>query len=146
VTPDSAAQRIIAQLGLQPHPEGGCYAETWRHRPSGGGRGVGSAIYFLLRRGELSRCHRVDATEIWHFYAGQPLQLQIFAEPATSWSTVVLGPDVDAGQRPQVIVPAGAWQTAATLGDFTLVGATVSPAFEFDGFELAPLSFQPPAR
>ncbi|MDQ3538229.1 MAG: cupin domain-containing protein [Actinomycetota bacterium] len=140
---DSAAQRLIAQLGLSPHPEGGWYAETWR-RPSGGGRGAGSAIYFLLRRGEVSRWHRVDATEIWHFYAGQPLQLQV-AATSTPPRTVVLGPDVGAQQRPQAIVPAGAWQTAATLGEFTLVGATVSPAFELDGFELAPPGWQPPA-
>lgn len=134
---------LIARLGLAPHPEGGWFAETWRHDPGDGSRGAGSAIYFLLRRGEVSRWHRVDATEVWHFYAGSPLELRVVAGHGDR-RTVVLGPDVAAGQRPQAVVPAGAWQTARPLGDHTLVGATVSPAFTFDGFELAPPGWEPP--
>lgn len=137
------ADDLIATLNLQPHPEGGWYAETWRHDPGDGSRGAGSAIYFLLRAGEVSHWHRVDADEVWHFYAGAPLELRV-AAPGALARTHLLGPDVAAGQRPQVVVAAGAWQSAATLGDYTLVGATVSPAFEFAGFELATPDFQPP--
>jgi uncharacterized protein len=136
------ADRLIVTLELQPHPEGGWYAETWRHRPPDGSRGAGSAIYFLLRQGEVSRWHRVDADEIWHYYAGDPLQLRI-AEAGAAPGSHILGPDVEAGQRPQIVVPAGAWQTARPLGQYTLVGATVSPAFEFAGFQLAPDEFEP---
>lgn len=139
---DPPGEAVIRTLGLQPHPEGGWYAETWRHDPGDGTRGSGSAIYFLLRRGEVSHWHRVDATEVWHFYAGAPLELRIAAGAAPA--TVTLGPDVAGGERPQAIVPAHAWQSAASLGDYTLVGATVSPAFTFDGFELAPSGWTPP--
>lgn len=132
MTPDD----IIALLGLQPHPEGGYYAETWRHQPDDGGRGAGTAIYYLLRAGEKSHWHRVDAAEMWHFYAGGPLELRIGPE------TVVLGTDLAAGQRPQWVVPAGVWQAARPLGAWTLVGCTVSPAFQFSGFEMAPPEFE----
>jgi predicted cupin superfamily sugar epimerase len=134
------AAALIARLGLQPHPEGGWYRETWRHDPGDGQRGAGTAIYFLLTRGQRSAWHRVDATEIWHFYAGAPLQLHL-ADDVSQPSTVLLGNDLDAGQLPQRIVAAHQWQAAETTGDFTLVGCTVSPAFEFRGFEMvaAPL-------
>lgn len=134
---------LISRLGLQPHPEGGWFAETWRHEPADGGRGAGSAIYFLLRRDEVSRWHRVDATEVWHFYAGDPLELRVAGDRGDV-RTVVLGPDVEAGQRPQAVVGQRAWQTARSLGAYTLVGATVSPAFTFEGFELAPPGWEPP--
>ena len=140
---NDSAQPVIDALGLQPHPEGGWYVETWRHAPDGGGRGAGSAIYFLLRAGEVSRWHRVDADEIWHFYAGAPLELTIASEDGAPVRHT-LGSDLVAGQRPQAVVPAGAWQTARTLGDYTLVGATVSPAFTFEGFELAAPDWSPP--
>jgi predicted cupin superfamily sugar epimerase len=136
-------QRIITQLGLNPHPEGGWFVETWRHNPGNGRRGAGSAIYFLLAGEEVSRWHRIDATELWHFYAGDPLELHI-APQGEAPRTVVLGPDLASGQRPQAIVPAHAWQNARSLGAYTLVGTTVSPAFEFNGFELAPPDWQPP--
>lgn len=138
------ADAVIELLGLERHPEGGWYAETWRHDPGDGTRGAGSAIYFLLREGEVSRWHRLDADEVWHFHAGGPLELRI-AGPDRSSETVVVGTDLADGQRPQVLVPARAWQSAATLGAYTLVGVTVSPAFVFDGFELAPEGWEPSA-
>ncbi len=130
------ARRVIAALGLAPHPEGGHFRETWRHAPHAGGRGAGTAIYYLLAAGEVSAWHRVDATEIWHFYAGAPLRLTIRAEGRDL--PVLLGGDVAGGHVPQAIVPSRAWQTAESTGAWTLVGCTVSPAFEFAGFELAP--------
>jgi hypothetical protein len=133
---------IIRHLGLRPHPEGGHYRETYRHVAEGGGRGAMTAIYFLLRAGEVSHWHRVDATEIWHYYAGAPLDLAV-AEDGARPRTLVLGPDLAAGQAPQVIVPPGAWQSARSRGDWTLVGCTVGPAFEFAGFELAPPGWNP---
>ena len=128
--------RIIEALGLEPHPEGGHYRETWRDAPGGGGRGSGTAIYYLLASGEVSAWHRIDAVEIWHFYAGEPLALAIRA--AGDETVFTLGPDIAAGHVPQAIVPAHAWQSARPLGAWALVGCTVSPAFEFSGFEMAP--------
>jgi predicted cupin superfamily sugar epimerase len=122
---------IIKSLGMKPHPEGGHFVETWRHVPEEGGRGAGSAIYFLLREGFESALHRVDADEIWHFYAGAPVLLTIGDAKST------LGADFAAGQRPQLVVPANEWQSARTLGEWSLAGCTVSPAFQFEGFELA---------
>jgi len=128
---------LITHLGLMPHPEGGHYRETWRDTPADGSRGAGTAIYFLLRAGERSHWHRVDAAEAWHFYAGDPLQLQMPGK------TMILGPDLGTGQRPFALIPAGVWQAAAPLGRWSLVGCTVSPAFNFSGFELAPAGWQP---
>ena len=135
------ADDVIHRLGLEPHPEGGWFAETWRHAPPDGGRGVGTAIHFLLRAGERSHWHRVDATEIWHHYAGAPLELEL--SDGAEIRRIILGDDLDVGHRPQVIVAPGEWQAARTLGEFTLVGCTVSPAFEFAGFELAPPGWSP---
>ncbi len=130
-------EAIIAELGLEPHPEGGMYAETWRHDPGDGSRGTGTAIYYLLRAGESSWKHRVDAAEIWHYYAGDPVAMILEREglPAREY---ILGPDLATGARPQVVVPAHAWQSARPLGAWTLMGCTVSPAFQFEGFVLAP--------
>lgn len=137
--------RIIETLGLQPHPEGGWYAETWRHRPGDGGRGAGTAIYYLLTAGQRSHWHRIDATEIWHFYAGEPLTLRIHGgDGPEATVAVTLGADVASGQRPQAVVPAGAWQSAEPDGAWTLVGCTVSPGFVFETFELAPPDWSPP--
>ncbi|MBX3287421.1 MAG: cupin domain-containing protein [Actinobacteria bacterium] len=136
-------QDLIDRLGLSPHPEGGWYRETWRDEPADGGRGVGSAIYFLLGEGERSHWHRVDAAEVWHHYAGDPLELAI--ADGDHHVVVRLGPDLDAGQEPQALVPARAWQAARTTGAWTLVGATVSPAFEFAGFDLAAPDWTPDA-
>ncbi len=139
----SSAAAIIASLGLQPHPEGGHYRETFRDSAvDGAGRARSTAIYFLLARGERSHWHRVDAVEIWHHYAGDPLTLRIADDGGSR--TVCLGPDVAAGQSPQAIVPASAWQSAESLGDWTLAGCTVAPAFEFAHFELAPKGWEPP--
>jgi uncharacterized protein len=133
---------IIERLRMKPHPEGGHYVETWRHRPAAGGRGAGTAIHFLLQRGEVSHWHRVDADEIWLFHAGDPLAVSI-SEDGLSVDERVLGIDLLAGQQPQVIVPANAWQSALTQGDWTLVSCTVSPAFLFERFELAPPGWKP---
>ncbi len=137
---ESEADAIIAALGLAPHPEGGSFRETWRD-PSVP-RGHGTAIYYLLKAGEVSRWHRVDAAEIWHYYAGAPLALSI-AAPNDKPTLYRLGPDIAAGERPQILVPPKHWQSAQSEGDWTLVGCTVSPAFEFAGFEMAAPEWEP---
>ena len=131
---DVSGDDLIERFGLQPHPEGGHYRETWRG--PGPGRPSGTAILFLLRAGEVSRWHRIDATEIWHFYRGDALELSLFVDDAVRVEH--LGPD-----QPQVIIPPGVWQSARPLGDHTLVGCTVSPGFSFDHFELAPEGWEP---
>ena len=138
-----AADALIAALGLKPHPEGGHYAETFRDADGPDGRARCTAIYFLLRAGERSHWHRVDATEIWHYYAGDPLELSLAAGDHETPHTHVLGPDLSRGQRPQVVAPAHHWQAARSLGAWTLVGCTVSPGFEFSGFELAAPDWTP---
>ena len=138
------ADEIIARLDLAPHPEGGWYRETWIAAAAEGERAVGTAILFLLKAGEASHWHRVDADEIWHFHAGAPLALRVAVTEAGPSRTGVLGADLAAGQMPQRIVPAGHWQAARSLGDWTLVSCTVSPAFRFEGFELAPPGFDIP--
>jgi predicted cupin superfamily sugar epimerase len=137
------AVEIIRLLDLKPHPEGGHFRETFRD-PSeiGGGRAASTAIYFLLAHGERSHWHRVDATEVWHWHAGAPLKLEISDAPGKI-ECITLGCDLAAGERPQGVVPAHAWQAAQTLGDWTLVGCTVAPGFEFKQFELAPLNWVP---
>ncbi|MBY4593079.1 MULTISPECIES: cupin domain-containing protein [Rhizobium] len=133
---------IIRELGMQPHPEGGWYAETFRDT-AGGERGHSTAIYYLLTEGQRSHWHRVhDAVEVWHYYAGAPLSLHRSADGTTS-ETLTLGTNLAAGERPQAIVPANWWQAAESLGDFTLVGCTVSPGFEFSSFEMAPAGWTP---
>jgi uncharacterized protein len=139
---EASAEAVIAALGLAPHPEGGCFRETFRAAPAAGGRGASTAIYFLLRAGEVSRWHRVDADEVWHWYAGARLLLSISADGRTTMQQR-LGNDVLGGERPQAVVPAGAWQSARSTGAWTLVGCTVAPAFDFSGFELAPSGWEP---
>jgi predicted cupin superfamily sugar epimerase len=136
------ADAIIAALALAPHPEGGWFRETFRDAPAGGGRGALTQIYYLLREGERSRWHRVDAIEVWHFYAGEPLVLHI-AEGDGAARTAVLGTAFAEGQTAHAVVPAHAWQAAEPLGAFALVGCTVAPAFQFAGFELAPEGWEP---
>ncbi len=136
------AADIIRRLNLAPHPEGGHYRQTWR--AAGTGRTAGTAIYFLLAAGERSHWHRVDAAEIWHFYAGAPLTLWTAETDQGPRVAHHLGPDLAAGQLPQVIVQPDHWQAAETTGDWSLVGCTVSPAFEFSGFHLAPDGFDIP--
>lgn len=136
------AAEIIARLGLAPHPEGGCYRETYRHAAEGGGRGDATCIYYLLQAGETSHWHKVDAVEIWHHYAGAPLALSI-SEDGRAVRTEVIGKDFAAGQQAHAVVPPDAWQSAVSLGDWTLVGCTVAPAFDFAGFEMAPKDWRP---
>lgn len=132
-----SADDIISLLELEPHPEGGYFRETFRDYVTVGptGRAASTAIYFLLKGGEVSRWHRVDAAEVWHWYAGAALQLKT-APPEGTAQLKTLGPNLDAGERPQAVVPAGYWQQAECLGGWTLVGCTVAPGFTFDGFEL----------
>ncbi|PTX45961.1 hypothetical protein IQ03_04189 [Gemmobacter caeni] len=137
------AQRLIAALGLEPHPEGGWYRQTWVD-DSSSGRPSGTAIHFLLQADERSHWHRVDAAEIWHWHAGAPLILSLAETTEGPARDIRLGPDVLAGEAPQVIVPAHHWQAAAPTGDWTLVSCTVSPGFRFEGFTLAPPGFDIP--
>ena len=139
--PKEAAD-IIAQLDLRPHPEGGHYRETFRDTATDAdGRARSTAIYFLLSRGERSRWHRIDAVEVWHHHAGAPLTLQIADDDGRR--SVRLGSDLAAGEEPQAIVPPHALQAAESNGDWTLVGCTVAPGFEFAKFELAPKGWEP---
>ncbi|OEJ69616.1 cupin domain-containing protein [Magnetovibrio blakemorei] len=141
--PGLDADEVITTLGLEPHPEGGHFKEIYRADGPDGGRGQVTTIYFLLKAGEVSHWHRVqDAVEIWCWHGGAALELSIHAE-GTELETHVLGLDLQAGQRPQAIVPVNAWQAAKPLGDWTLVGCQVAPAFDFARFELAPPGFEP---
>ncbi len=129
------AEEIAKSLDLKPHPEGGFYRETFRDSAAPSGRAYSTAIYYLLRAGESSRWHRVDAAEVWHWYAGDPLELSIAGDAGLE--RIVLGPDLARGMRPQAVVPAQHWQSARVLGAYTLAGCTVAPGFEFSGFEIA---------
>ncbi len=136
------AADVIRLLELKPHPEGGHFRETFRDaRTVEDGRAASTAIYFLLARRERSHWHRVDAAEVWHFYAGAALELEIAEQGRRE--RVALGCDLAAGERPQAIVPAHAWQAAQSRGDWTLCGCTVAPGFEFVQFELAPKGWEP---
>jgi predicted cupin superfamily sugar epimerase len=138
------AAEIVRRLGLVPHPEGGHYRETFRDaRLVDGTRAASTAIYFLLAHGERSHWHRIDAVEVWHFHAGAPLLLETAATAESAVTRVTLGPDFAAGENPQAIVPAGAWQAAESRGAWTLVGCTVAPGFAFERFELAPKGWRP---
>ena len=142
MSPDIPAARIVETLGLQPHPEGGWYRETFRD-DGGEGRAASTAIYYLLEQGQISAWHRVkDAAETWHHYAGGPLRLRL-AAPGGPEQSHVLGPDLFSGETPQLVVPVGWWQAAEPLGAWTLVGCTVAPGFEFAAFELAPDGWTP---
>ncbi len=133
------AAEIIRHLGLKPHPEGGYYRETFRdQRCVESGRSASTAIYFLLEAGQVSRWHRIDAAEIWHWYAGAPLALALRSQLDAADVLLRLGSDLAAGELPQAVVPERHWQQAMSLGEWTLVGCTVAPGFTFDGFELAP--------
>lgn len=137
------ADDIIRRLDLKPHPEGGHFRETFRD--AGGSRGASTAIYYLLKAGERSHWHRVDAAEVWHFYAGDALELAVSPEGRTT-QTHVLGTNLARGERPQIVVPKNVWQSARPLGRFTLVGCTVAPAFQFEGFEMAPPDWTPSGK
>jgi predicted cupin superfamily sugar epimerase len=135
------AEEIIAALNLQPHPEGGHYRETFRD-DNGELRAASTAIYYLLRKGERSHWHRIDAVEVWHYYAGGPLLLKISPD-GVEVNERLLGPNITAGQTPQIVIPRHAWQYAMPHGDWTLVGCTVAPGFEFSAFEMAPEDWSP---
>ena len=142
--PGLAAVEVIAALGLGPHPEGGHYREVWRDTPVSGGRGAGTAIHFLLDAGELSHWHRVDAAELWLWQGGGPLTLSLAPDGGEIAREVRLGPGLGAGEALIGVVPAGWWQAARPAGGrWCLVSCTVSPAFEFAGFELAPPGWEP---
>lgn len=140
----SEAQAIIDQLDLKPHPEGGFYRETFRDPDTTTeGRALSTAIYFLLLEGQVSRWHTVDAVEMWHWYAGAPLELGV-AAPGQPAERLTLGIDLPSGIQPQAVIPTGWWQQARSLGAWTLVDCTVAPGFTFDGFVLAPAGHEPP--
>ena len=142
-SPELSAEHVIKLLGLQPHPEGGHFRETFRDEAKiAGARAASTAIYFLLAAGEISRWHRVDAAEAWHWYAGAPLELSL-ADDKGTLKRLQLGSALDAGERLQAVVAARHWQSARSLGAWTLVGCTVAPGFEFAGFELANEGFDP---
>ena len=136
------ARDIIEHLNLLPHPEGGWYRETWKADTKVNKRPTGTAIYYLLEADDLSHWHTVDAAEMWFWHAGGPLALTV-SEDGVSAQNHILGPELAAGQNPQLLVPTGWWQTAASLGAYTLVSCTVSPGFQFSGFRLAPQDWKP---
>ncbi len=141
-----SAREVIRALDLAPHPEGGHYRETFRDTAiDADGRPRSTAILFLLAGDEFSEWHRVDAAEAWHHYAGAPLVITLSPNGHDA-AAHRLGPDFRAGQSPQLVVPAGCWQTAASMGAWTLVGCTVAPGFRFEGFELAPPDWRPRPR
>ena len=135
------ADDVIRLLDLKPHPEGGYFRETFRDPETKDGRSRSTAIYYLLKAGEVSRWHRIDAVEIWHWYAGAPLELKL--HDGSGLRSFVLGPALTEGQVPQAVVPVRCWQSARSLGAYSLVGCTVAPGFEFSGFELAPEGWEP---
>ena len=141
---DLGVNEIVRLLGMQAHPEGGWYVETFRDSDTGlDGRARSTAIYYLLAADQVSVWHRIDAVETWHWYAGGPMVLTLSPPDGKGARVHHLGPDLRGGQRPQCVVPAHHWQTAESLGAWTLVGCTVAPGFRFEGFELAPEDWRP---
>lgn len=139
-----SADQIRRLLDLAPHPEGGWYRETFRDASvAGSGRAASTAIFFMLADGEVSRWHRVDAAEVWHHYAGAPLELRHSPSADVLPATRILGSRLDRGELPQIVVPKGDWQQARPLGPWTLAGCTVAPGFMFEGFEMAAAGFEP---
>jgi predicted cupin superfamily sugar epimerase len=136
-----SAREVIATLGMERHPEGGWYVQTFEDTATSEGRARSTAIYYLLEHGDRSHWHRVDAVEVWHYYAGAPLNLRV--SDGEQMDIYRLGPEIIKGDRPQVVVPQRAWQAAESIGDWTLVGCTVAPGFLYSGFELAPSDWVP---
>jgi len=143
ISGDLGAREIVRMLEMQPHPEGGWYRRTFEDPAQQDGRPLSTAIYYLLEAEQMSAWHRVDAVEIWHYHAGAPISLTLSPPDGRGATAHVLGPDLRAGCRPQVVVPTLWWQTAVSLGAWTLVGCTVAPGFRFEGFELAPPDWRP---
>ncbi|HEY8596215.1 MAG TPA: cupin domain-containing protein [Devosiaceae bacterium] len=142
---EPSASEVIERLALERHPEGGWYRQTMADPAPDGGRALSTAIYYLLEAGDCSHWHRVDATEVWHWYAGAPLELSISSD-GQAIVRHLLGADVANQQLPQAVVPRGQWQSARSHGEWTLCGCTVAPGFEFSGFELAPDGWTPRAH
>ena len=142
ISGDLGVNEIVRMFGMENHPEGGYFVETFRDEAGPDGRARSTAIYFLLPAGEVSAWHRVDAAEIWLWHAGGPLSLTV-SEDGVEARHQRLGPDLRSGERPQGVVPPHAWQTAESLGAWTLVSCTVAPGFQFEGFELAPPDWRP---
>ena len=140
MTPDE----IIAALDLKPHPEGGFYRESFRDFEGPDGRAYSTAIYYLLKAGEVTRWHRIDVAEVWHWYGGDAVELSVVG--SVTISRILLGPKLNEGQRPQVIVQARAWQHTKALGSYALCGCTVAPGFEFSNLEIAPEGWSPPSH
>lgn len=148
-----SASALIEQLGLAAHPEGGWYKETWRGAAGADGRAGGTAILFLLRAGEASHWHTVDAAELWFWQAGDPVELRLAAGDAGPVRSVILGADVGAGQQLQGLVAPGEWQAARPATGsgvearhgYSLVSCVVVPGFDFAGFVLAPPGWEPGA-
>jgi uncharacterized protein len=140
--PQSDSQVIIQAFGMAPHPEGGWYVETFRAPAAPGTRSSVTAIYFLLQEGQRSHWHAVDASEIWLWHAGSPIQLHL-SPGGQQTETILLGTDIAAGESPQAVVPAGIWQSAKSIAGWSLVSCIVAPAFEFDGFTVAPADWSP---
>lgn len=136
------AAEVIALLELERHPEGGWYRQTFAEEAPGGDRHLSTAIYYLLEGEDVSVWHRVDAAEVWHWHAGAPLKLSL-CHNGKAIDEYVLGSNLRQSERPQVVVPKGCWQTARSLGAWTLVGCTVAPGFTFSGFEMAPEDWEP---
>jgi predicted cupin superfamily sugar epimerase len=134
---DVDAREIIRLLDLRPHPEGGFYRETWGTRTKLAGKPAGTSIYYLLRKNEVSRWHRVPSDRSWQWCAGAPLEL-ILSEDKEDQNQLVLGPDLEQDEEPQIHVPNSWWQKARTLGDWTLVQCTAAPGYVFEGYEMAP--------
>ena len=139
---DMDAQSVIQYLSMNQHPEGGWYVETYRASAEDGARGAMTAIYFLLTKGQRSHWHQVDAAEAWLWHAGAPLRLRVSADGAAT-DEIVLGPELSEGQHPQAVVPAHAWQSAESLGAWTLVSCVVAPAFHFEGFRISAPGWEP---
>ena len=135
-------REIVRLLDMKPHPEGGYFCETYRDPEGRDGRAHSTAIYYLLAAGDFSHWHRVDAVEVWHYYAGAPLSLTL-SHDGHEAVAYRLGANLKAGERPQLVVPKNVWQTATSLGAWTLVGCTVAPGFSFEGFEMAPPDWRP---
>lgn len=136
------ASEVISLLGLEPHIEGGFYRQTFADQPGPSGRPQSTLIYYLLANRKSGTWHRVDAAEVWHWYAGAPMRLDI-SRDGKSVTPHQLGSDLLAGERPQLVIPGHAWQRATCLGDWTLVGCSVAPGFQFSKFEQAEPGWEP---
>ena len=138
----ATADQIIRLLDLEPHPEGGWYRQTFADMAEGERRPHSTAIYYLLEAGVEGKWHRVDSAEVWHWYGGAPM-IVTTSRDGRARSENRLGPDIVAGERPQLVVPGWCWQSARSLGAWSLAGCTVAPGFLFSKFEMAPDGWQP---